>query len=429
MNILKKIFFRKNNTNHKDVLLAELDGFFLEQEQFLGRLREERLRSERSGLPLTLVIMDLEGMLDYMAAAKSFSPNGFLRHLAGTLRNSTRESDVKGWYEQGKIGLLTPYTDLSGAGALVSNLASNLAEFSKTNGSFQKHDFMPFVGLSLLHAGRSYLTRNPDKQEDNFDPSTPQQFYQMEFSTPAAGKLSVSGGSVDLATIEWPFFLEILNQEQSRKLQLLCKRFLDIAGSLVGIVLSVPLMLILAVLIKLTSRGPVLFRQQRLGYLGKTFTFLKFRSMKVDCDSSVHKEYVSKLIEGKNEEINKGTDDSPLYKITNDPRITTVGRFLRKSSLDELPQFFNVLKGDMSLVGPRPPIPYECDVYRRWHCRRVLEAKPGITGMWQVNGRSSTTFEGMVRLDLAYIRNWSLWLDIKIMLKTFWAVLSTKGGY
>ena len=188
-------------------------------------------------------------------------------------------------------------------------------------------------------------------------------------------------------------------------------------------------MLIIAVLIKLTSRGPVLFQQERLGFLGKPFVFKKFRSMEVGCDQSFHKDYVTKLINGQCDVINKGTIDQPLYKITDDPRVTSIGKFLRKTSLDELPQFFNVLKGDMSLVGPRPPIPYECDIYKRWQCRRVLEVKPGITGLWQVKGRSSTTFDEMVRLDLAYIRNWSLWLDFKIILKTFWAVVSTKGGY
>lgn len=427
--MFKRFFSNSKQKKYHNLFRAELDGSMLAAEQFLDRMRQERLRSERSGLPLTLVIMDLEAVLESLEEAKSFSPASFLGYLAGALRNSTRESDIKGWYEEGKIGLLTPYTDLSGAGALVSNLASNLTEFSKTNGGFQNHDFMQFMGISLLHAGRSYLNRNPDKQEDTLDPSTPQQFYQVEFSKPMSGKLSVSAGSLDVATIEWPFFLEILNQEQSRKLQLMLKRFLDIAGSLVGIILSAPLMLVIAVLVKLTSHGPVLFCQQRLGYLGKPFTFLKFRSMKVDCDPSLHKDYVCKLIKGEYDEINKGTAERPVFKITEDPRVTTLGKFLRKSSLDELPQFFNVLKGDMSLVGPRPPIPYECDKYKRWHCRRVLEAKPGITGLWQVNGRSSTTFEEMVRLDLAYIRNWNLWLDIKIILKTFWAVVSTKGGY
>jgi exopolysaccharide biosynthesis polyprenyl glycosylphosphotransferase len=239
----------------------------------------------------------------------------------------------------------------------------------------------------------------------------------------------LSTGAVDVAVTAWPFAFEVLNHSQMRDLQLKLKRFMDIAGSIAGIVFFAPLMAMISVIVKFTSSGPVLFRQERLGFLGKPFTFRKFRSMRVDSDDSIHKDYVTKLINGDNDTINKGTTDQPLYKITDDPRITPFGKFLRKSSLDELPQFFNVLKGDMSLVGPRPPIPYECDVYKQWHCRRVLEVKPGITGLWQVSGRSTTTFDEMVRLDLAYVRNWSLWLDLKIILKTFWAVVSTKGGY
>jgi exopolysaccharide biosynthesis polyprenyl glycosylphosphotransferase len=253
----------------------------------------------------------------------------------------------------------------------------------------------------------------------------------MKFSLPTSDELTtlLSTGAGDIAVTEWPFTFEILNRSQMRSLQLKLKRLIDIVGSITGIVLTVPLMLIISVIVKLTSSGPVLFRQERLGFLGKPFTFNKFRSMKVDSDDFIHKDYVTKLINGEHDSINKGTADQPLYKITDDPRITLFGKFLRKSSLDELPQLFNVLKGDMSLVGPRPPIAYECDVYKRWHCRRVLEVKPGITGLWQVSGRSTTTFDEMVRLDLAYVRNWSLWLDIKIILKTFWAVVSTKGGY
>jgi lipopolysaccharide/colanic/teichoic acid biosynthesis glycosyltransferase len=151
--------------------------------------------------------------------------------------------------------------------------------------------------------------------------------------------------------------------------------------------------------------------------------------MDADNNSSVHRDYVKRFISG-DTYLNEGENgQSPVYKLVDDTRVTRVGKFLRRSSLDELPQFLNVLKGEMSLVGPRPPIPYECDVYELWHRRRVLEAKPGITGLWQVNGRSTTTFDDMVRLDLRYARSWSLWLDIKILLKTPQAVLSREGAY
>jgi lipopolysaccharide/colanic/teichoic acid biosynthesis glycosyltransferase len=159
------------------------------------------------------------------------------------------------------------------------------------------------------------------------------------------------------------------------------------------------------IIMKLTSPGPVLFRQERVGLYGKHFTFLKFRSMHVNNNADVHKEFIHNLI-AKKSSAQTGNDSAgqKIYKITNDTRVTPLGKILRKTSLDELPQFFNVLKGDMSLAGPRPPIPYEVEKYHIWHRRRVMEVKPGITGLWQVEGRSSTTFDEMVRLDIQYAR-------------------------
>ena len=203
---------------------------------------------------------------------------------------------------------------------------------------------------------------------------------------------------------------------------------MDILGSIFGLTLFLPLMILIALTIKITSKGTVLYKQKRIGYLGKKFTFLKFRTMHVNSDETVHREYVKKLIQGKNEEINHGTEDKPLYKLENDSRITPVGKILRKLSLDELPQFLNVLSGSMSLVGPRPPIRYEVEDYKNWHHRRILEVKPGITGLWQVYGRSKTTFDEMVRLDLKYVKEKSLKLDIEILLKTWGAIFNTKGA-
>jgi lipopolysaccharide/colanic/teichoic acid biosynthesis glycosyltransferase len=187
-------------------------------------------------------------------------------------------------------------------------------------------------------------------------------------------------------------------------------------------------MALTAVAIKISSPGPVIFKQTRLGRRGSRFPFYKFRSMYVENDDRCHREFVSGLIEGKHELLNQGDRDQPVFKIKNDHRITPVGRIIRRLSIDELPQFFNVLKGEMSLVGPRPPIPYEVEKYKPWHLRRILEIKPGITGLWQVDGRSRTSFDEMVRLDLRYLMNWSFWLDIKILFKTIKAVLETKGA-
>jgi lipopolysaccharide/colanic/teichoic acid biosynthesis glycosyltransferase len=203
------------------------------------------------------------------------------------------------------------------------------------------------------------------------------------------------------------------------------KRALDIAGSAGLLVLLSPLFLFIAALVKLGSSGPVLFEQVRVGQWMKSFTILKFRTMSVDVDEKLHQQYLTWFINSSGE---GKPGQTHVFKLTHDPRITPIGRLLRKTSLDELPQLWNVLRGDMSLVGPRPPIPYELEQYQPWHRRRVLDAKPGITGLWQVTGRSRTTFNEMVRLDLRYARTCSLWTDIKILLATPAAVISGKGA-
>jgi lipopolysaccharide/colanic/teichoic acid biosynthesis glycosyltransferase len=222
---------------------------------------------------------------------------------------------------------------------------------------------------------------------------------------------------------------DVRDQKAPRRIALGLKRMIDVAGSLFGLMLLSPFFALAAVLIKLTSKGPVFYRQVRVGRFGKPFVFLKFRTMQVTNDASIHKDYVRRFISGKAHSKKSHDGQASFYKLVNDPRVTRVGRFLRRISFDELPQLLNVLRGEMSLVGPRPPIPYECEVYQLWHRRRLLEAKPGMTGLWQVNGRSRTSFDDMVRLDLRYTRSWSLWLDIKILLKTPQAVLSGEGAY
>jgi lipopolysaccharide/colanic/teichoic acid biosynthesis glycosyltransferase len=219
-------------------------------------------------------------------------------------------------------------------------------------------------------------------------------------------------------------YANLLESARSGWLESRGKRAMDIGGSLLALIILLPLLLLLAIVVKLTSEGPVLFQQERIGRHGVPFTFLKFRSMHVGNDSRIHQEYVARYIGGDNAISHQG-----VYKVTNDPRITRVGKFLRKSSLDELPQFWNVLRGDMSLVGPRPPVRYEFQSYDLWHLRRVLEAKPGITGLWQVGGRSKTTFDDMVRLDLRYTRTSSFLLDLKILMRTPRVVLLGEGAY
>jgi lipopolysaccharide/colanic/teichoic acid biosynthesis glycosyltransferase len=188
-----------------------------------------------------------------------------------------------------------------------------------------------------------------------------------------------------------------------------------------------PLLAVIGAAIKITSKGPILFRQKRIGQFGETFTFLKFRTMYVDAGHSLHEDYIDGFIKNSGNESGALKKDV-IYKLCGDPRVTRLGRFLRRTSLDELPQFWNVVKGDMSLVGPRPPIPYELKRYSTWHKKRILVAKPGITGLWQVEGRSQTSFDDMVRLDLQYTQNWSLRKDISLLLRTPLAVIKGRGA-
>ncbi|MEM5790415.1 MAG: sugar transferase, partial [Syntrophobacteraceae bacterium] len=236
--------------------------------------------------------------------------------------------------------------------------------------------------------------------------------------------------SIPDSTTDLALYPDIQILRDSQKFQLHVKRDIDIFGSIFALFLFAPVFLIIAALIKATSEGPVLFKQRRVGQCGKAFTFLKFRSMYINNDPTIHKEYVKNLIRSSESNGENGkANDEKVFKIQNDPRVTSIGRFIRKTSLDELPQFINVLKGEMSLVGPRPPIPYELENYEVWHRRRILDMKPGLTGLWQVTGRSRTSFDEMVRLDLYYLRHWSLWLDFKILIQTPWAVISSKGAY
>ena len=203
------------------------------------------------------------------------------------------------------------------------------------------------------------------------------------------------------------------------------KRTFDLTVAALAIVLLLPLWLLIALLIKLDSKGPVFYTQERVGMDGRLFLLYKFRTMKAGADPELHREYQKAFIAGR-AEANVGNDSKPTYKLLSDPRITRIGKILRRTSLDEVPQLLNVLSSDMSIVGPRPPIPYEVEAYELWH-RKRLDMKPGLTGLWQVSGRNRLPFEEMVRLDLFYIENWSLLLDLKIILRTGFVMIGREG--
>ena len=349
---------------------------------FARVLALERKRSERSRKPFLLVLVHLE-----RAAELNGGWDRFFHHVLGALRSITRETDLTGWYREGVI-LGTIFTELGEAKDIEVAVDSIV---SKTVTALQH-----FLG---------------EEQASKVDVSC--------HVFPDNWNLKRPSGRVDTS-----LYPDLARRKKSRWLHSISKRAIDILCSGLALAVLSPLFLIIAVAIKLGSRGPVLFRQQRTGEFGEPFTFLKFRSMYVSNDSTIHEQYVKKLISGSLAEPQDG-----VFKIQNDPRITPVGRWLRKTSLDELPQFWNVFIGEMSLVGPRPPLPYEVAVYDVWHRRRVLEGKPGITGLWQVNGRSRTCFDDMVRLDLHYTSESSLWLDLKILLQTPRAVLAGDGAY
>jgi lipopolysaccharide/colanic/teichoic acid biosynthesis glycosyltransferase len=345
---------------------------FLSPDDFRIQLRKEKRRVDRSSAPLSIALFELnEPVLNNEFELKKFFD---------CLRTKTRETDIKGWVNSKTIGVILLDTNEAGLNCYVESII-------KENGN----RFLPVVKGSY-----------PDSIFEKI--------------------LEESKAAPDL----FPFDLDHVSED--RPVQRFFKRCLDIFGSVIGLVLFSPLMALTAMAIKITSPGPVIFKQFRIGCQGSRFHFCKFRSMRVNNDDRVHREYLARLIEGKHGDINNGDGDQPFFKIKNDNRITPVGRIIRKLSLDELPQFFNVLKGEMSLVGPRPPIPYEIENYKPWHLRRILEIKPGITGLWQVEGRSQTSFDEMVRLDLRYVKDWSIWLDIKILLKTVKAVLVAKGA-
>ena len=209
--------------------------------------------------------------------------------------------------------------------------------------------------------------------------------------------------------------------------QLALKRGVDLIGAAVGLTLTAPLMLLVAIAVKLDSPGPVLFRQERIGTGGRRFRVWKFRTMRDGVSDAAHRELISRMLNGRESEAaDRSHGGKPVYKLVNDERVTAFGRFLRRTSLDELPQLFNVLRGEMSLVGPRPPLPYEFQAYDHWQFDR-LRVKPGITGLWQVSGRNQLTYRQMCELDVEYVRRWSLWLDFLILLRTIPVVVFNSG--
>lgn len=361
------------------------DREVLSEKAFMRTIAIERKRSERSKEPFLLMLVEVG------SNPESKENQKVLESMLAVLQGSSRETDVIGWYkDRAVIGVMFTglmVTDKSLILTTILTRVSNMLRHELTFDQFNR------VSLSFHFF------------PDDWDHAN-------------------VGGPTNTA-----LYPDLVNPDSRKRSLLYFKRAIDLVGSGLGLTLLSPLFLVIALAIKITSKGPVFFRQQRVGQYGKLFTVLKFRSMYANNDHSVHKDYVMQLIANQAKRNGADGKSEGVYKLTNDRRITPLGQFLRRMSLDELPQIINVFKGEMSLVGPRPAIPYELAAYQTWHRRRILDAKPGITGLWQVTGRSLVKFDDMVRLDLRYATSWSLWLDFLILLRTPMAVVRGAGAY
>jgi lipopolysaccharide/colanic/teichoic acid biosynthesis glycosyltransferase len=358
------------------------DRMVFNEEVFKRMIAIERKRTERTKEPFLLMLLELGNNQNAEKVEK------VLEGVMSAMRSSTRETDILGWYK-----------DQTVAGAIFTGLTI---------------DDRNAILSAILGKVTSALGRELSAEQLN-QISFSFHFFPDDWDHDSPGSPSNPA-----------LYPDLHSDRKSMLLTLAVKRVMDILGSSIMLILLAPLFAVIAAAVKASSKGPVLFKQKRVGQYGRCFTFLKFRSMQANNDARAHQEYVEKLIAGEAAHITENTGKC-VYKLANDQRITKIGKILRKTSLDELPQFINVLMGDMSLVGPRPPIPYEVAAYQTWHRRRILEVKPGITGLWQVIGRSRVKFDDMVRLDLRYAMSWSPWLDVKILLCTPAAVI--KGAY
>jgi len=352
---------------------ADID-FIHSERAFEGILRYERARVDRSGGHFSLVALEADRYLGDKVE---------LKKLLHAVQKRIRETDKLGWLDECTIGVLLPGTDLEGAWIFAVTFERDY---------FKQREPAPFTVYCYpdhwLHNGNgSSAGKESTYQSKGADPggngSNHRKIHSKVESTLVGGLPA------------W-------------------KRTLDIVGALVFLLLSVPVFLIYMLYIKIVSPGPILFKQARVGFKGRPFLFLKFRTMHMNNNHDCHETHLKELI----------NSDKPMEKLDEgwDPRIIFGGRVIRKTCLDELPQLINVLKGEMTLVGPRPCLPYEAEEYLRWHKNR-FDIRPGITGLWQVSGKNKLTFKQMIRLDISYLRNLSFWLDLKILFLTFPAIV------
>ena len=351
----------------------------------------ERARSDRTGQYFSLAVFELN-------EKNKGQTSPFL--LAEVLNQRKRSTDEIGWFDTRRIGVILPDTPVEGARKVADDICQRIAT-KVVPPSFKVYTYSTGSLPEFDWEGRNCAS--PEKYLEKGAPG------QMQ------------SGKEEMCTVDWSEkgIEPLLGYPMP-----IWKRAMDILGSIAGIVFASPIMILVAFGVKLTSPGPSFFRQKRIGYGAQAFTIYKFRSMFSGATQDLHSRYLDEFIKGKAQKNGDGA-----FKIKDDPRVTPFGRFLRKWSLDELPQLFNVLKGDMSLVGPRPEPSYAITNYPYWYHRRTMGVKPGITGLWQVTGRSRITYEEMVRLDIRYLQTMSFFNDSKILLRTFIVVITHSGAY
>jgi lipopolysaccharide/colanic/teichoic acid biosynthesis glycosyltransferase len=372
----------KHLINHSPTLQGVDDELFLPIEVFRRIIDRERNRANRTGEVFALVVFVLP---------ENRENQEILKLLSDALSQRIRAIDAVGWLDSQHVGTLLPETNSVGACHFAEKICHEILLVQTP----PKFEIVTYPSERLTDPEQIKPHLSPEKSENK------------HIWKNLSGTLQFNRSS---RNVDYVFCLT----------RTALKRGFDIIGSSVFLLLFSPLFLVLSVIIKVVSPGPIFYKQRRIGYAGEPFTFLKFRTMTFGADSHDHQEHLSQLIKS---ETSGDCADVPMVKLDHDPQIIPCGNLLRKSCLDELPQLINVLRGEMSLVGPRPPIPYEVKEYLTWH-RGRFDAIPGMTGLWQVSGKNKLSFRDMVRLDIRYSRERSLWLDIKILFRTPLAIFT-----
>jgi len=438
MNLSNPVINDKAKNFHELIFTKEIN--FHDITHFKQRIYLEKRRAERSGYTFSVILINWANLYQsYRKQDKVFKLSKILQDIISRICKNIRETDSVSLCHEDRIIILLPDTSNEQAELVLSRLKFQLTSNPRLENPATR--LMQLSNICILtyplgtdcktvacHSETEKRTTSSDmcsfikkllKEQDNY-------FLESNNIVSSGLHIDANGNSLIMSRID-SFETKILKKIE-RQIRLIFKRIFDIVGALVGLIITSPIIAVVALLIKVTSRGPILFKQQRIGYKGKNFLMLKFRSMQRDASNIMHKEYISKLLSG--DIRNKNNEDRiAKYKHQIDLRITSIGRFIRKTSIDELPQLLNVLLGNMSLVGPRPHPIYEVELYEDWYYRRLL-VKPGLTGLSKLNLRCTPEdYKEAMRYDIRYVDQWSLKQDLKIIFKTIPSLFLKNGAY